>query len=168
MAFITIPSDAPIIYVESLSGLSKKNWLTFSEFEEQGITKFPYLYEAFDDFKTKGSKYFLAFYTTNVAYRSPSGFVANDEQMMMAVCQYGKIVDFGLVILVKALYRYGMPLKDVATYDDFVTQLEAYFPDGLEHIDDALQNNIKFTFLGWCKDYEDLLNDLVYSFSKVV
>ena len=61
-----------------------------------------------------------------------------------------------------------MPLKDVATYDDFVTQLETYFPDGLEHIDDALKNDIKFTFLGWCKDYEDLLNDLVYSFSKVV
>lgn len=166
MGFIELPSNVPTVFCEIFEGGLDRGWLTKEDFEKETFAKYPYFKDAFKKFQKDDMKFFLGFYTTNLSLRKDSGFVSNDEQLMMVVCQYGKIQDIGLYIEVKTLYRYGLALSEIKTYNDFITEIETYFPEGLGHIDDALKNNIPYTYLGWSKDYEDLLSDLVYSFHK--
>lgn len=147
MGWIKFPSEIENHYLSSLGNA----WVELSVFDEELEDRFPKKASQFNKLPYKN---FMIFYTTELTGQQHDGW----EHLMMIIGRANKTDDFGSYINITGMYRYGFAVKNVFSLNDAITELENYFPDGIEHIDQARDENIYYTFLGYVSDFEDLCN----------
>lgn len=145
MSWVKLPSEIENFYLSSLGNA----WVEKEVFEEELKDRFP---QDLQEFKSLKNKNFMVFFTTELEGQQHDGW----EHLMMAVGKVNTSKKFGTFIEISGVFRYGFAVSQVNNLNDAISELEEYFEDGLSHIDQALQENIYYTFLGFMTDFEDL------------
>lgn len=155
--WITIPDSAPTVFLSSLG----KEWVEWSVFEDEFDWDFPGQRNIFDRIPAKS---FMLFYQTEV----PGQANPAAEQIMMAVGETKREAPYGTYIHIKAVYHYGEATKIMSRWESVLDQFEQYYRIGLEHIDQASDNKVYYTYLGYIQDYNDLLYEANHAVGKVI
>tara|TARA_R110002153_G_scaffold96910_1_gene231395 strand:- start:10 stop:486 length:477 start_codon:yes stop_codon:yes gene_type:complete len=145
LGFLTFPEGVENFYLSSLGSSWVEEPVFYEEFQEM------YAYESME-FKKLPKKNFMIFFTTELEGQQHDGW----EQVMMAVGHITHSKKFGTFITVKAIFRYGFGVKDIFTLNDVVSEIEKYFPVGIEHLDTANAENIYYTYVGMVSNFPDL------------
>ena len=152
MGWIAFPEYVENCYLNTLG----REWVTEEVFAEEFERDYP---NQLKNFLQYDKTSFILFFTTAIKGQQPKDW----EQLMMVVGETNNSKKYGKYIRVKAIYRYGFAFKKIYTLNDVIEELEEYFPEGISHVDTALDGRVYYTYVGWVNNFPDLLTEVKYT-----
>jgi len=151
LGFLTLPNDVENCYLSSMGYQWVEKEVLIDELNEK------YNELEVQEFEGIPTKYYLLFFTTELANQQYKDW----EHLMMVVGETNKSKPFGTFITITGIYRYGFAVGNIFNLNDVVGELEDYFKEGLNHIDDARSGNVYYTYLGFVSNFGDLKQTIV-------
>ena len=156
MGFIELPTRIENYYQSKLGHAWVEEDVWVEEFNEKFKGKM-------DEFDKLPKRNFLVFFTTEIENQQPDGW----DQLMMVIGVVKKSEEYGTYIKINSLYRYGFAVAQLNTLTDITKELEDYFPEGLDHLQVAKDENLYYTYVGWVDSFPVLATEVVHAMKGV-